>query len=100
MIDINLHPLLENNEVCGDVIVIGGQCHTSCYCGRSVNMHMNDAIVQTAHEFCFVVWISLFPLRVEFPPFQGCWWFLVSMSDLKYIKSLIVRSSPNSFHVA
>jgi diphthamide synthase subunit DPH2 len=54
--------LLENNEVCGDVIVIGGQCHTSCCCGRSVNMHMNDAIVQTAHEFCFVVFIfSLSP---------------------------------------
>jgi hypothetical protein len=102
MIDIHLHPLLENNEVCGDVIVIGGQCHKSCCCGRSVNMHSNDAIVQTAHEFCFVVWIfSLSPLGwVEFSPFQGCWWFLVSMSDLKYIKSLFVRSSPNSFHVA
>jgi hypothetical protein len=44
---------------------------------------MTNAVVQTTHQFCFVVCFSLF-FRVGFPLFHGCWWFLVFWSDLKY----------------
>ncbi len=51
--DINLHQLLGIDEVRGDVMV-GHQCHR-CGSWRSLNMHMTNGIVQTAHFFCLVV---------------------------------------------
>lgn len=47
MFDIYLHPLLETDEVSGDVM-IACQYYTFC-CWKSLNMHMTHAVVQTTH---------------------------------------------------
>ncbi len=39
--------------------------------------------LQTAHQFCFVVWFSFFLRVLGFPLFHGCWWFLVFQLDVK-----------------
>lgn len=75
--DINLHQFPAIGEVRGDVMV-GHQCHR-CGSWRSLNMHMTNGIVQTAHFFCSVVCVfqssSQCPLVSLFSFFIFYWGF-------------------------